>query len=172
MRNPFQIDEAQLAEYRRQYKDAVQPRLDEEVLAVGPFQRTGQYFLTIPLIGQLGLVFYLIYQARNKQRAGSLPMNFLLAVTPTKVHAFKYRPGGYGSIKLKHEVAVWRRADIRVAEVVDGAMSSRVTLIVNENGETIRIACNTPQMGGQMFGRPALDLIGSGTTAESSEPNP
>src|ERR1017187_5625291 len=132
MRNPFELDAAKVAEYEKKYKDAIKPSLSEDVQAVGAFQRTGQYLLTIPIVGQIGLVFYLLYQSLHKRRAGSLPMNFLLAVTPEKVHAFKYRQGGYGKIKV---VAVWQRSEIAVASTVDGAISSTVTFHISEDGE-------------------------------------
>ena len=89
----------EMAKYEQDLKDTVSPEIGQEPLAVGQFQRAGQYFLTIPVIGQIGAVFYLAYQAINKQKAGGLPMNFLLAVTPDKVHAFKFKYGGYGKIK-------------------------------------------------------------------------
>src|SRR5689334_4096141 len=116
-----------MAEWGQKYKDAGAPLLGEEPLAVGQLQRAGQYFLTIPIIGQLGLLLYLAYQAFNKKRAAGLPMNFLLAVTPTKVHAFKYKPGGYGKIRVKEEVASWNRGDINVVERNDGPMASKIT---------------------------------------------
>ncbi len=37
----FDIDEATAAEWDEKFKDAVRPKLDEEVLAVGPFRHTG-----------------------------------------------------------------------------------------------------------------------------------
>jgi hypothetical protein len=167
VRNPFELDQAKIAEYEKKYKDAVQPSLSEDVQAVGAFQRTGQYLLTVPIIGQIGLVFYLLYQSFHKQRAGSLPMNFLLAVTPRKVHAFNYRQGGYGKIKLKHEVAVWERADIAVASTVDGAISSTVTFHVSEDGEPRKIICNTGKLSMNPWSASVLELLrrdaGSGT---------
>lgn len=165
MRNPFELDEAKIAEYEKKYKDAVQPSLSEDVQAVGAFQRTGQYLLTIPIVGQIGLVFYLLYQSFNKQRAGSLPMNFLLAVTPRKVHAFKYRQGGYGKIKLKHEVAVWDRAAIAVASTVDGAISSTVTFHVSEGGEPQKIVCNTGKLSMNPWSASVLELLRGGAAS-------
>jgi hypothetical protein len=168
MRNPFELDDARVAEYEKKYRDAVQPSLAEEVQAVGAFQRTGQYLLTIPIVGQVGLVFYLLYQSVNKRRAGSLPMNFLLAVTPEKVHAFKYRPGGYGKIRVKHEVAVWERADIAVASTVDGTISSTVTFDVSEGGRAQRIVCNTGKLSMNPWSAGVLELLGAAERGESA----
>ena len=164
MRNPFELDAAKVAEYEKKYKDAVQPSLSEDVQAVGAFQRTGQYLLTIPVVGQIGLVFYLLYQSVNKKRAASLPMHFLIAVTPRKVHAFKYRPGGYGKLKLKHEVAVWDRADIAVANTIDGSISSTVTFHVSEGGERQKITCNTSKLSMNPWSARVLELLGAGAS--------
>jgi hypothetical protein len=149
-----------MAEWEQKFKDAVAPRLDEEPLAAGHFQRAGQYLLAIPVIGQLGLVFYLAYQAVNKKRAAGLPMNFLLAVTPTKVHAFKYKPGGYGNIKIGDEVASWNRADITVAARSDGPMASKITFETSENGHTERMVCNAPMLSKNPMSSRVLELIG------------
>jgi len=169
MRNPFELDATKVAEYEKKYKDAVQPSLGEDVQAVGAFQRTGQYLLTIPLVGQIGLVFYLLYQSVNKRRAGSLPMNFLLAVTPEKVHAFKYRQRGYGKIKVKHEVAVWRRSDIVVAGTVDGAISTTVTFRVSEGGESQKVVCNTSKLSMNPWSARVLELLGSRASGDDGD---
>jgi hypothetical protein len=167
MRDPFELDAAKVAAYEQKYKEAVQPSLSEEVRAVGAFQRTGQYLLTIPLIGQIGLVFYLFFQSFNKRRSASLPMNFLIAVTDTKVHAFKYRPRGYGKLRLKHEVAVWDRADV-AASAVDGAISSTVTFDVSEQGQPRRIVCNTGKLSTNPWSASVLELLNAGAAAGSA----
>jgi hypothetical protein len=149
-----------MAEWEQMYKDVVKERLGEEPLAAGTFQRAGQYFLAIPLIGQLGALLYLAYQMFNKKRAAGLPMNFILAVTPTQVHAYKYRAGGYGKVNLKHEVAVWNRSDIRIADRVDGAMASKITFETQENGETQKIVCNAPMLSRNPMSAKVLELIG------------
>ena len=156
----FDMSPEKMAEWEQKYKGAVAPQLGEEPLAVGPFQRTGQYFLTIPVVGQLGFVFYLAYQAINKKRASGLPMNFLLAVTPSKVHAFKYKPGGYGRIRVKGEVASWDRSDIRVASRSDGPMASRIMFETTEDGRTERITCNAPMLSRNTMSLNVLELIG------------
>jgi hypothetical protein len=165
MRKPFELDAAKVAGHERKYKDAVQPSLNEEVQAVGAFRRTGRYLLTIPIVGQIGLVFYLLYHAFNKQRAGSLPMHFLIAVTPTKVHAFKYRQGGYGKIRLKHEVGVWNRADIAVASAVEGTISSTVTFHVSEDGQSRKIVCDTGKLSMNPWSAAVLELLTAGAGA-------
>jgi hypothetical protein len=159
MANPFKPDDAKTAEWDRKYKDAVRPFLSEEPEAVGAFQRAGQTLLLLPVIGQLGAVFYFLYQALNKKRAAGLPSNFLLAVTPSEVHAFKYRQS-YGALKVKHEVGVWKRGAIKVADSVGGPMTSKITLLATENGETTKIVCSAPMLSSNPWSAHVLELLG------------
>ena len=162
----------EMAKYEQDLKDTVTPELGQEPLAVGQFQRAGQYFLTIPVIGQIGLVFYLAYQAINKKKAAGLPMNFLLAVTPDKVHAFKFKYGGYGKIKLRGEVASWNRSDIRVADRSDGPMATKVTFETSENGQTERVVCNAPMLSRNPMSAKVLELLSSAGAASPAPPAP
>jgi hypothetical protein len=67
-------------EWERRYRGALQSRLDEPVLASGLVHGTGD----------------------------ELPDRFLMAVTPTRVHAFEAAFGA-GSVVAGAEVAVWQR---------------------------------------------------------------
>jgi hypothetical protein len=165
MRNPLKMDEERTAKWEQKYKDAVRDQVEGEPLAVGPFQRTGQWFLVIPGIGQLlGAVFYLVYQLFHKSRAAGLPSNFLLAVTPTKVYAFKYG-AGYGKIKVRREVAVFNRQDVKVLDAGGGTLSSKVTLEANEDGETTKIVCSIPSPGMNPFSGKVVELLQAGPAA-------
>ena len=55
----------------------------------------------------------MVSRSIGKHRAGGLPNQFLLAVTPTRVHAFKCSTA-YGNVKAKDELAVWERAGLTV----------------------------------------------------------
>jgi len=155
----FDMSPEKMAEWEQKYKDAVAEKLGEQPLAAGHFQRAGQYFLTIPIIGQLGLLLYLAYQAVNKKRAAGLPMNFMLAVTPTKVHAYKFKPGGYGAIRVREEVAVWDRSAIKVVGRQDGPMASKITFETTENGETQKIVCNAPMLSRNPMSAKVIELL-------------
>jgi hypothetical protein len=48
----------------------------------------------------------------GKKKAGGLPGQFMLAVTPARLYAFKYKPGRSG-IKIKEESASWDRTGIK-----------------------------------------------------------
>jgi hypothetical protein len=113
MRNPFQIDEAKAAEWQQKFNDLAAERVDEEVIAAGPFRRGGA-------AGQLALskagggLPYAIGALARKKKAGGLPQRVFLVVTPTKLHAFKYAFKGR-NYKLKDEAAVWDRAGLQIS---------------------------------------------------------
>jgi hypothetical protein len=163
MANPLKPSDAKIAEWEQKYKEAIRPFVDDEPLAVGAFGRAGQGLLMIPIIGQLGAVLYPLYQAVNKKRAAALPSHFLLAVTPAKVHAFKYRTKGTSSVKVKHEVAVWKRGDIKVAGTVAGPVTSKITFVVTEDGATTKIVCSAAMLSSNPFSQKVLALLGDGT---------
>jgi hypothetical protein len=131
------MDASKQAEWERKFRDAVQPKLDEPVLACGLFYRTAGY--ASMALGQLSPLARLVASGVGKKRAGGLPKQFLIAVTPTKVHAFKSSQG-YGGIKAKDEVAVWDRAGLTVT-AKDAALNTKVTLESTAEGE--RIVCST-----------------------------
>ncbi|HYU59309.1 MAG TPA: hypothetical protein VEK39_00985 [Solirubrobacterales bacterium] len=159
----FEVDQAKQEEWKRKYREAVASKLDgSDVLAVGPFQRTGQYFLTIPLIGQLmGLILYLVHAVFQKRRSGGLPSNYLLVVTADKVHAFKYR-GSYGGVKVKDEVAVWNRSDLRLVDRQDGALATTLTFEATEDGERASFKANTPKLSSNPWSAEVVELIEGG----------
>src|SRR6266545_3693208 len=87
----FDISPEVAEEYRGKFREAVQPSLDEDVLAVGTFRTSGSGTKYAISKTQAGALAYGAASLMGKKRAGGLPGSFLLAVTPTKVHAFKYK---------------------------------------------------------------------------------
>lgn len=154
----FELTPEKQQEWAQKYKEAAAPHVEGEVQAVGAFQRQGQWFMVIPGLAQIGAAWLLLYSAFMKKRAGGLPANFLLVVTPDKVHALKYRPAGY-NIKVKGEVGVFNRGDIRVAEQKQGKLADAVTLEVSENGTTEQIKINANQLQRNPFSAEVLDLL-------------
>ena len=109
----FDISPEVAEEYRAKFRDAVQPHLDEDVLAVGTFRTTGsgQKFAISKL--QAGALVYGAASKLGRARAGGLPGTFLLAVTPTRLHAFKYKMKRNG-VEVKEDVAAWDRTGLTV----------------------------------------------------------
>ena len=109
----FDISPETAAEYRVKFREAVQPHVGEDVLAVGTFRTSGagtRYGISKL---QLGALVYAASSLRGKQQAGGLPSSFLLAVTPTHLHAFSYKMRTKGPT-VKDEVASWDRSGLQV----------------------------------------------------------
>jgi hypothetical protein len=81
----------------------------------------------------------LVAMGVGKKRAGGLPNQFVVAVTPTRVHAFRCSIA-YNKIKVKQELAVWNRAGLRVS-AEETAVNTKV--IIESPGEDERIVCST-----------------------------
>ena len=107
----FDISPEVAEEYRTKFREGVMPHVSEEILAVGTFRTTGsgQKFAISKL--QAGAAIYGAASKIGRARAGGLPSSFLLAVTPTKLHAFKYKMKR-GGVEVREEVAVWDRAGL------------------------------------------------------------
>jgi hypothetical protein len=139
----FDISPEVAEEYRGKFRDAVQPQLDEEVLAVGTFRTTGSGTKYAISKTQAGALAYGAASMIGKKRAGGLPGQFLLAVTPTRLHAFKYKMKRNG-VALKDEVADWDRAGLEVG-TERLQTTTRVTLEWSGDGE--KVVCDQDGMG-------------------------
>ena len=110
----FDISREVAEEWRGKYRDSIQPHVDEEVLAVGGFRTTGAGTKYAISKMQVGALAYGAASMIGKKKAGGLPTQFLLAVTPTKLRAFKYRTKRNG-VAVKDEVGAWDRAGLEVS---------------------------------------------------------
>ena len=110
----FDISEETEREYTERFRVMAQERVSEPVIAVGPFRRGGAASSFAISKGQLGGLVYAANSLRNKMKAGGLPQTAFLVVTPSKLHAFKYKMRGR-NYKLGDEVAVWDRPGLRVS---------------------------------------------------------
>jgi hypothetical protein len=110
----FDISEETEREYTEKFRAMAQEKVDEPVIAVGPFRRGGAASNFAISKGQLGGLVYAANSLRNKKKAGGLPQTAFLVVTPSKLHAFKYKMRGR-NYKLGDEVAVWDRAGLKIS---------------------------------------------------------
>ena len=131
------MDASKRAEWERRYRDALQPRLDEPVLAGGLFYRTGG--LSALAIGPLAGLAERVSRRLGRRGAGGWPSQFLLAVTPTRVHVFGCSTA-YGNVKAKGELAAWSRAGLTVT-AEETATNTRVVIALAAEGE--RVVCST-----------------------------
>ena len=109
----FDISPEVAAEWRGKYRASVEPHVDGEVLAVGAFRPTGAGTKMAISKFQLGALAYGAAHKLGKSKAGGLPGQFVLAVTPEKLYAFKYKSGRSG-ITIKEEAASWDRTGLEV----------------------------------------------------------
>ena len=138
----FDISPEVAEEYKGKFREAVQPQLDGEVLAVGTFRTTGagtKYGISKLQVGALA---YGAASAMGKKKAGGLPSSFLLAVTPDKLHAFKYKMKR-NAVEAKEEVASWDRSGLEVG-TEKLKTTTRVTL---EWPDGDKIVCDQDGMG-------------------------
>jgi hypothetical protein len=131
------MNDKQQAEWEQKYRDAVQPKLDEPLLKAGLFYRTGG-FAAIAL-GPFSGLASMISRTVGKSKAGGFPNQFIIAVTPMRVHAFKCSLN-YGKIKVKEELAVWDRAGMRVT-AEETSVNTKVT--IESPGENEKIVVST-----------------------------
>ena len=124
------------------YKDAVQPHIDEPVIAACLFSRQG--LMSEKAAGKFGALSYMGARKRSEMRAGGLPQHFILAVTDERVYAFETKvgmrnPNGAGDVR--DEVARWERSALRVSSSPTkstGGLTINVTLESPDEGETVQ----------------------------------
>lgn len=119
--------------------DGAQPHCDEQLTSAMICSHAGQ------MMG--AITSALLPMGSGVGRNSELPSPVLIAVGPTTVYAFKYKPKGF-KVKLKKgsEVARWYRDQIDVQRVKEGRICEFV--IVTADGGYYHLEVTT-MMGGQ-----------------------
>jgi hypothetical protein len=138
----FDISPEVAEEWRGKYRASVQPHVEGEVLAVGAFRPPGAGTKMAISKLQLGALAYGAAHKAGKSKAGGLPGQFVLAVTPDRLYAFKYKSGRSG-IKIKEEAASWDRAGLQIG-TERLSTTTRVTL---EWPDGEKIVCDQEGLG-------------------------
>lgn len=138
----FDISPEVAEEWRGKYRSSVEPHVDGEVLAVGAFRPTGAGTKYAISKAQVGALAYGAAHLMGKKKAGGLPGQFMLAVTPDKLYAFKYKPGRSG-VKIKEQSAVWDRAGLKV----DTERLQTTTRVTLEWPDGERLVCDEEGLG-------------------------
>jgi hypothetical protein len=151
----FDISSEVAEEWRGKFRESVQPLIGEEVLAVGTFRTTGagtRYGISKT---QAGALAYGASTLLGKKRAGGLPGQFLLAVTPTKLHAFKYKLKRSG-VAVKEEVAVWERSGL---EVSTERLQTTTRVRLEWPGDGEKVVCDQDGMGDNPWADEVVALL-------------
>lgn len=138
----FDISPEVAEEWRGRYRSSVESHVDGEVLAVGAFRPTGAGTKMGISKLQLGALAYGAAHKIGKSRAGGLPGQFLLAVTPDKLYAFKYKAGRNG-IKIKDQAASWDRVGLKV----DTDRRQTTTRLTLEWPDGEKVVCDQEGLG-------------------------
>lgn len=108
------MNEEQVEQFRQQIAAAVRDHVNgEELVAAGAFRRGGASGSLAASKAGGGLVYAAVALGRKK-KAGGLPQQVLLALTPDNLYAFELKFHGR-SYTAKREVAVWQRPGLRVS---------------------------------------------------------
>ncbi len=157
----FDLTPEQIAKWRSDLEASVAPHLNgEEVLAVAGFRRGGNTAqLAASKLG--GGLVYAAVALVNKKKAGGLPEQVLLALTPERLYAFGGRPAGYG-FKIKKEAAVWNRADLTVST----SQSMGLTMLMIESvGEGEKATLAPIGVKNDALGLELIEQLQSGAAA-------
>jgi hypothetical protein len=133
----FDISAETEAEYREKFRELAQEKVSEPVIAVAPFRHGGAATNFAISKSQIGGLFYAANSLRNKKKAGGLPSQLFLVVTPTKLHAFKYKFRGR-NYSIQDEAAVWDRAGLKVS--TSPQMGLTMLTIESQEGEKATLA--------------------------------
>jgi hypothetical protein len=134
----FDVSDETYREYSAKWKEMASEHVSEPVIACGPFRRGGAAAGFAISKAQLGGIAYAANALRGKKKAGGLPNQTFLVVTPTKLHAFKYGMKGR-NYKLKDEVGVWDRAGLQIATEAKMGLTM-LTISSPAEGETVTLA--------------------------------
>ncbi len=108
----YDISDEDLAKWRAQLEQEAQAALPSEEIVIAGQMRRGGAGASMAASKAGGGLAYAAVKLFNKKKAGGLPQNVILAVTPDKLHAFKCKFKG-GKNVADGEVAVWDRAGLR-----------------------------------------------------------
>jgi hypothetical protein len=132
----FEMSAEQVAQWREQCRELVEPRVNsEEVVAAAAFRRGGATASYAASKAGGGLIYAGI-RLMNKKKAGGLPDKVMIAVTPDKVYAFKLKVGR--EYKLGDEAAIWDRGGLKIGTDRKSGMTA-LTIESPAEGEKVTL---------------------------------
>jgi hypothetical protein len=130
--------------YMKQMIELHQGHVDEPILAASVFTTAGA--MASMGVGMLSPLAGILMRKSGKKKAGGLPFNVSVVVTPTKVHIFEVKPSR-GKMVPKSLEDTWDRRQIQV-RTEDKAMATRV--IVDFPGEGRQVQLDATKGSGGM----------------------
>lgn len=122
-------------QYIEIYRSLVQEQVgDEQVLAVGVLGLPGSMKGT--LVGAASPLAGWLMRRKGKKKAPGFTLNCVMAVTPTRLISYDFRPRGT-KIRLKKKLAEWQRSQVRV-EMGDKGLQQQLTFIMSD-GSTVEL---------------------------------
>ena len=136
-----------------QYRDLAAARIDEQVLAACPMTQRGM--MSVKAAGHFGFIARFATKKAYQQRAGGLPEHFVVAVTPTRVHAFAapIKMRSPNSRELREEIGAWDRSAVSATWKKGGPYMLDVTLVAGGDTYNVRV-------GDAEASRAFLELLG------------
>lgn len=121
--------------YMKQMIELHQGWVDEPILAASLFTTAGA--MASMGVGMLSPLAGVLMRRSGKKKAGALPFNVSLVVTPTKVHVFGVKPSR-GKMVPKSLEDTWGRQEIQV-RTEDKAMATRVIVHFPQEGRQLEL---------------------------------
>jgi hypothetical protein len=125
-----------MSDRNEKYKDKMKADLAGktrgEVREIGVFSRPGSMAMTLAGAGTTWF---------TKGQAGGLPPNVIIAATDDEVYVWKYKPKGYGGVKVKEPIVVWPRASVRFSIAAQGALADTLNVEI-EGQQPIQLDSN------------------------------
>lgn len=110
----FEMSAETAAEFGAKLRQEAEAKLSEPVSAVAAFRRGGASTRMAISKSGIGALAYGASSLFSKKQAGGLPDKVMLALTPTKLHAFKLKIRGR-DWAAGDEVGAWDRAGLNAS---------------------------------------------------------
>jgi hypothetical protein len=121
--------------YMQQMIELHQEHVDEPILAASLFTTGGA--MASMGVGMLSPLAGVLMRRSGKKKAGGLPFNVSVVVTPTKVHVFAVKPSR-GKMVPKSLEDTWDRRQIQI-RTEDKAMATRVIVDFPHEGRQLQL---------------------------------
>jgi hypothetical protein len=131
----FEMSAETAAEFGQKLRDEASAKLDEPVEAVGAFRRGGASTRMAISKSGIGALAYGASSLFSKKQAGGLPDKVMLALTPSRLYAFKLKIRG-SNWAAGDEVGSWERAGLS-ASTEQKMGVTMLTIAAGEFGATL-----------------------------------